>query len=146
MEQCYEAWKHVPREEWVHRFVHTLEPAATNWYAEVEIRHGTVSWDTLVDSFVLTFSINEVFPALDAATRLVHTKVFDDQEIAEYQSDWKSQEANALECYNLAIDEDDNPCNINIPESEGNCEVCGQVVEAPEVTQPLKTRTVNIRS
>ena len=24
--QCYEAWKHVPQEEWVHRFVHTLEP------------------------------------------------------------------------------------------------------------------------
>ena len=43
LEQCYEAWKHVPREEWVHRFMHTLEPVAKNWYAEVELRHGTVS-------------------------------------------------------------------------------------------------------
>ena len=84
MEQCYKAWKHVPREEWVHRFVHTLEPIAKNWYAEVELHHGTVSWDSLVDSFVLTFSINEVCPALDVALRLIHTKVFDDKEIAEY--------------------------------------------------------------
>ena len=61
----------------VHRFVHTLEPIAKNWYVEVELRHGTVSWDSLVDSFVLTFSINEVCLALDAVVRLIHTKVFD---------------------------------------------------------------------
>ena len=79
LEQCYEAWKHVPHEEWVHRFVHTLEPVAKNWYAEGELRHGTVSWDSLVDSFVLTFSINEVCPALDVAIRLIHTKVFDNK-------------------------------------------------------------------
>ena len=70
MEQWYEAWKHVPHEEWVHRFVHTLEPIAKDWYAKVELRHGTVRWDSLVDSFVLTLSINEGFPILDAAIRL----------------------------------------------------------------------------
>ena len=43
----------------------------------------------LVDSFVLTFSINEDCPALDVAIRVIHTKVFDDKEIAEYQPDWK---------------------------------------------------------
>ena len=91
LEQCYEAWKHVPCEEWVHRFVHTLEPKAKNWYAKVEIRHGTVSWVSLANSFLLTFSITEVFPALDATIRLIHTKVFDDKEIAEYQPDWKEQ-------------------------------------------------------
>ena len=30
LEQCFEAWKNVPHEEWVHRFVHTLEPVAKN--------------------------------------------------------------------------------------------------------------------
>ena len=106
--------KHVPCGECIHRFVHTLEPVAKNWYAEVELRHGTVSSDSLVDSFVLTFSINEVCPALDASIRVIYTKVFDDKEIAEYQLDWKEQEANAVECYNLAIDEDNDPHNINI--------------------------------
>ena len=44
------------------------------------------------------------------------------------------QETNALECYNLTIDEDDDPRNISIPDSEGHCEVHGPAVEAPEVT------------
>ena len=127
-------------------FVHTLEPIAKNRYAEVELRHGTVSWDSLTDIFVLTFFIDDVFPALDVAIRLIHTNVFDDKEIAEHQPDWKEHEANAIECYNLAIDEDDDPRNINIPDSEGHCEVHGPAVEAPEVTQPLKTRKVNIGS
>ena len=144
MEQCYDAWKHVPCEEWVHRFVHTLEPIAKNWYAEVELHHGTVSWVSLVDSFVLTFSINEDFPALDTTIRVTHTKVFDDKEIAKYQPDWKEQEANAVEFYNLAIDEDDDPHKINIPKSEEHCEVHGPAFESPEVTHPLKTRKVNI--
>ena len=72
--------------------------------------------------------------------------MFDDQEIAEYQPDWKEQEANVIECYNLAIDEDDDLRNINIPKSEGYCEVHGPAVEAPKVTHPLKTRKVNIGS
>ena len=68
------------------------------------------------------------------------------KKIAEYQPDWNEQEANAVECYNLAIDEDDDPRNIKIPESEGQCKVHGPAFEAPKVTQPLKTRTVNIGS
>ena len=82
MARCYDAWKCVPQEEWLHQVVHTLDLIAKNWYAKAELRQGTVSWDCLVDSFGLTFSTNEVCPALDAAIRLIHTKVFDDQEIA----------------------------------------------------------------
>ncbi len=95
--QCYEAWRQVPHQEWVYRFVQTLEPVAKNWYVEVELHHGTVSWVSLADSFVLTFSINNVCPTLDKAIMLIHSKVFDDKEIAEYQPDWKEQEANAVE-------------------------------------------------
>ena len=112
----------------------------------MELRHGTVSWVSLADSFVLTFSITEVCPALDAAINLIHTKEFDDKEIVEHQIDWNEQEANAVECYNLTVDEDDDPRNINILDSEGHCEVHGRAVESPEVTQPLKTRKVNIGS
>ena len=59
-------------------------------------------------------------------------KVFDDQKVVEYRLDWKIQEAHAVECYNLAIDEDDDPRNVAIPESEGYCEVHGPTIEAPE--------------
>ena len=42
LEQYFEAWKHVPREEWVHWFVHTRAPVAENWYVKIELRHVTV--------------------------------------------------------------------------------------------------------
>ena len=35
-----------------------------------------------------------------------------------------------MACYNLTIDEDDDPCNINIPKSEGHCEEILSGVEA----------------
>ena len=57
--------------------------------------------------------------------------MFDDKETTEYRPNWKEQEANAVECYNLVIDKDDDPHNIKIAESEGNCKVHGQEVEAP---------------
>jgi len=86
--KCYEAWKYVPQDEWAHRFVHTLEPIAKNWYEEAELRLDTVSWDCLAHSFIHTFSTNDVCPALDAAIRIIHTKVFDDQELVEQRPDW----------------------------------------------------------
>ena len=95
---------------------------------------------------MLTFSVDDVCPTFDVAIRLIHSKVFDDKEVSKYQLDWKEQEANAMECYNLAIDDEDDPRNINIPELEGECEVHGPEIESPEVTQPLKTRKVNIGS
>ena len=110
--------------------MHTLGPLAKNWYAEAELRQDTVSWDCLVHSFINTFSTNDVCPALDAAIRIIHTKVFDDQEVLEHQPDWPTQEAHAVEFYNFAIDEDDDPRNIAIPESEGFCDVHGPAVKA----------------
>ena len=146
LEQCFEAWKHVPHEEWIHRFVHTLEPIAKHWYAEAELRQDTVSWDRLVDSCVLTFSTNEDCLALDVAIKLFHTKIFDDQEVVKYRLAWKAQEAHAVEYYNLAIDEDDDPRSIDIPESEGHYDIHRPAIEDLEVTYPLKTQTINTRS
>ena len=113
---------------------------------EAELRHDTVSWDCLVHSFMHTFYTNDVCPALDAAIRIIHTKVFDDQEVVEHRPNWTAQEAHAVECYNFSIDKDEDPRNIDIPESEGCYDVHGPAVEALEVTQPLKARTVNIGS
>ena len=40
LRQNYAAWDNIPRAEWVHQFVHTLEPLAQNWYMEAALRHG----------------------------------------------------------------------------------------------------------
>ena len=140
----YDTWKRVPQEEWLHRVVHTLDPISKNWYAAAELHRDTVSWVCTIDSFVLTFSTNMVCPTLDVSIRLTHTKVFDDQESVESRPDWQAQAAYAIEWYNLAIDEDDDLRNNDNPESEGHCDIRGPADESLEVTQPLKTRTVNI--
>ena len=104
---------------WVPRFLHTLEQIAKKWHAQAELRQDTVSWDPLVDIFVLIVSTNEVCPALDAV---------------KSRPDWTTHTAHAIKYYNLAIDEDDDPCNIGIPESEEHCDVHEPAAEALEVT------------
>ena len=63
--------------------------------------------------------------------------------MTETHPDWATQEAFAVECYNFTVEEEENPRSLAIPETEGYCDVHGPAVEVPEVTQPLKTRTVN---
>ena len=41
-------------------------------------------------------------------------------------------------------DDDDDPWNINIPETEGSCEIWGPSIEEPNITTPLKMKQVNI--
>lgn len=46
-----------------------------------------------------------------------------------------------LECYNVkAKEEDEDPRNINIPETEGHHKVEGPQLENLDITEPLKTR------
>ena len=54
------------------------------------------------------------------------------------------QTQNARECYNFTISEDDDPRNINIPESEGSRAVAGPTLECPEIIEKLKINKVNI--
>ena len=69
LRQNYTAMEHTPRKEWVHKFVHILDPIAKNGHMKVELRHGTVSGDDLVDRFLITFSINKSGLVLDIAFR-----------------------------------------------------------------------------
>eukprot|EP00253_Pinus_taeda_P006591 PITA_06591 len=58
---------------------------------------------------------------------------------------WSRQLSQALECYNVQVeDDDDDPRNINIPEKEGSHEVRGPTIKDPDITAPLKTKQVNI--
>ena len=55
------------------------------------------------------------------------------------QSEWATQLSCALECYNVNIEEDDeNPRNINILETQGCREVRGLFIEDPDITMSLK--------
>lgn len=49
-----------------------------------------------------------------------------------------------MECYNLVADEDEEPHNMNIPESKGSRKVQGLKFEIPEVAEKFKTKKINI--
>jgi hypothetical protein len=35
--QCIVTWRSVPKKEWTHLFVHTLDTIPKNWYLELEV-------------------------------------------------------------------------------------------------------------
>lgn len=63
------------------------------------------------------------------------------------QPDWSMQLKHVLGCYDVILEEfDEDPRNINIPESEEQHEVEGPSVEIPDILEPLHTNQVNIGS
>lgn len=67
--------------------------------------------------------------------------------IAWVKPDWSTQLCHALECYNVTTEEgEEDPRNINIPESEGQRKVAGPKVDMPGISKPLNTKQVNIGS
>ncbi len=51
-----------------------------------------------------------------------------------------------MECYNLAVQDEEDPRNIDIAESEGYHEVKGPELELADMTKTVKTKKVNIGS
>jgi hypothetical protein len=47
-------------------------------------------------------------------------------------------------CYNINVDEDDDPRKVNITETEGQRDIEGPGVELPFIGQPIKIKKVNI--
>ena len=74
----------------------------------------------------------------------MHIRIIDDALPISIQTDWIVQIENTKECYNFSIEEDDDPRNINIPESEGSRVVAGQTLDCLEITEKLKIKKVNI--
>ena len=80
----------------------------------------------MTDGFKLTFGFESEYPKIDDALGMIRTKVFEDGPLPlDSHPDWVAQLENVLECYNLATDEEEEPCNVNILESEGSHDVQG---------------------
>ena len=51
---------------------------------------------------------------------------------------------NAVECYNLTVEEEEDPHNLNIPNSEESCDVQGLELELLEIIEKVKIKKINI--
>jgi hypothetical protein len=63
-------------EEWPHHFIHTLEGILANWYADQELRKGTMSWIVLQHNFIVTFSFVHENPNIDVALKQIRWVIF----------------------------------------------------------------------
>ena len=109
---------------------------------ETKLCRGTENWQTLRENLYLTFDQSE-YPLVDDALELLHIRVADDPLPISIQTDWTAQTENPKECYNFTIEEDDDPRNINILESEGSRAVAGPTLYCQEITEKLKIKKVN---
>ena len=146
MEACIQQWSDIPEDEWVHLFIHTLDIVPRNRYTETELRRGTITWPLMIESFQLTFSFESEHPSIDQGLNCIRNKTFGQSPLPEYsQPDWAVQMEHALECYNFTTgEEDDNPRNINIPESEGTRKIEGPQLDIPAITEHIKLKKINI--
>ena len=110
-----------------------------NWYIETELRHGTSEWDILHEGFMMTFSFANGFDSIDEVLQEVKAAIFriPQDPLDLIQLGWATQLSYMLECYNITTEvEDEYPRKINIPETEGHCEVQGPQIENPDITAP----------
>ena len=141
IQACEQDWSDILEDEWVHRFIHTLDTVPRNWYTEIELRKGTTTWPLMIDSFLLTFTFESKYPNVDQALDIIKTKILEDcTPSVQTQSEWSVQLTEALECYNFQVepeDEDEDPRSTNILESEGTHDVEGPQLEIPEISEPI---------
>jgi hypothetical protein len=68
---CEESWSNVPQEQWVHKFINTLDTTPINWYLQAELCLITIDWKGMTQNFVTTFLFESQYPLVDQALQIV---------------------------------------------------------------------------
>ena len=71
IQTCEQDWSDIPEDEWVHRFIHTLDTVPWNWYTDTELHKGTTTWPLMIDIFLLTFAFESEYPNVDKALDVI---------------------------------------------------------------------------
>jgi hypothetical protein len=64
---CEKAWSNVPQEQWVHKFINTLDTTPINWYLQAELHLITTDWKGMTQNFITTFLFESQYPSVDQA-------------------------------------------------------------------------------
>lgn len=101
-------WEEKPQPEWVHIFCHTLDIILMNWYLEIEPCYGTLEWDILRDTFLLTFIFEDGYECINEALQEIKAAIFRmPEELVEWvELDQSTQLCHTLECYNVTSEEE----------------------------------------
>jgi hypothetical protein len=116
--QCRNRWSSTSKEEWTHKFIHTLDTISKNWYLELEMHRETTNWDELTQRFKVTFMFEHKSPLVDAALQVIRTNIFSEKEPVEVVPVFSTHRASMtvhelLECYNVSKEHDEeDPRNV----------------------------------
>jgi hypothetical protein len=75
---CEEAWRNIPKEQWVHKFINKLETMPINWYLQAKLCLTTSDWYGMNQKFIATFLFERQYPTIDQALQVVRHKVFEE--------------------------------------------------------------------
>ena len=119
-----------------------------NQYTSVELRWGIVEWNELATRFIYTFYFLDDHPSMDYTLQLIKTNIIKDISVTMTKFNQNSVTIQHwMECYNVRRElDDDDPHDINIPESEGTHAVEGSGVSSDKFLNPLKIKKENIGS
>jgi hypothetical protein len=74
-----EVWRNIPQEQWVHKFINTLDTIPINWYLQAKLRLITTDWEGMTLNFVTTFLLKSQYPTIDQALQTARQKVFKEE-------------------------------------------------------------------
>jgi hypothetical protein len=120
VQSCEEVWSDIPREQWVHKFINTLDMTPINWYLQAELRIVTTDWEGMIQNFVTTFLFESEYTLVDQALQIVRNKVFKEASslpMEQEEDKWNAPLQKLQSCYNINVDDDDDPRKVNITET-----------------------------
>jgi hypothetical protein len=59
---CEEAWRNIPKEQRVHKFINTLFTTPINWYLQEELHLVTTDWYGMTQNFIATLLFESKHP------------------------------------------------------------------------------------
>jgi hypothetical protein len=93
------------------------------------------------------FLFESQYPTVNKALQIVRQKVFEEVPncpLEQEEDEWTAPIQKLQGCYNINVDEDDDPRNVKISETEGKRDIEGLGIELPFVGQPIKIKKLNI--
>jgi hypothetical protein len=120
VQSCEEAWRNIPQEKWVHKFINTLDTIPINWYLQAELRFITTDWKGMTQNFVTTFLFESQYPTVNQALQTVRHKVFEEAPslpLEQKEDEWTTPLQKLHGCYNINANEDDDPSKVKITET-----------------------------
>jgi hypothetical protein len=144
---CEEVWSNIPQEQWVHKFISTLDTTPINWFLQEKLCLITTDWESMTHNFVTTFLFERQYPTVDQVLHIVRQKLFEEAPslpLEQEEDEWTVPLQKLQGYYNINFYEDDDPKKMNITEIEGQRDIEGPEVELPFIGQPLKINKVNI--